>query len=169
MADRVGFEMMAPVVSSDRTRKSLLGAEPTTSLSSAHWTDAYSAEMTERVYEEVFRRARCVLASGRPVVIDASFRSKAHREAARQLAESVGVPFFFVECRVAEDVGRERLQRRDREPSVSDARVGLMDDFVASWEWVEELEPAEHLVLDTAGSLEANVALVRSSFPPPKR
>jgi aminoglycoside phosphotransferase family enzyme len=61
MADRVGFEVMAPVVSSDRTRKSLLGAEPKTSLTSAAWTDAYSSEMTEQVYEEVFRRARCVL------------------------------------------------------------------------------------------------------------
>lgn len=103
------------------------------------------------------------------MVIDASFRSRAQREAARQLAESVGVPFLFVECRVAEEVGRERLQRRDREPSVSDARVGLMDDFVASWESVEELESAEHLVLDTAGSLDANLESVRSSLPPPNR
>jgi hypothetical protein len=44
-----------------------------------------------------------------------------------------------------------------------------MDDFVASWESVEELESAEHLVLDTAGSLDANLESVRSSLPPPNR
>ena len=166
VADRAGTEMMAPVVSSDRTRKCLLGAEPTTSVSSEPWTNAYASEVTERVYQEVLRRARCVLESGRPVVIDASFRSRTHREAARRLAEAAGVPFLFVECRVAEEVCRERLLRRDRGPSVSDARLGLMDDFIASWEPVDELESAEHLVLDTSGSLEANVELVRSRFQP---
>ena len=162
IAERAGSEMMAPVVSSDRTRKSLLGAGPTTSVNSVPWTDAYYAEVTEQVYEEVFRRARSVLQSKRPVVIDASFRSLAHREGARRSARAAGVPFLFVERRAPSDVCRERLQRRDQEPSVSDARAALLDDFAASWESVEELEPAEHLVLDTTGSIEANVELVQS-------
>jgi aminoglycoside phosphotransferase family enzyme/predicted kinase len=162
VALRAGSEMMAPVVGSDRTRKWLLGADPTTSVGTAPWTDAYSTETTERVYDEVFRRARSVLQSNRPVVIDASFRSLAHREAARRLALEAGVPFLFVECRIPSEVSRERLLRRDREPSVSDARVALLDDFVASWEPVDELEPAEHLVLDTSGSIEENVESLQS-------
>ena len=118
--------------------------------------------MTARVYDEVFRRARSVLESKRPVVIDASFRSKAHREVVRQLAHGAGVPFLFVECQVASDVVRERLHQRDREPTVSDARAALLDDFVAAWESVDELEPSEHLSLDTSGSIETNVDLIWS-------
>ena len=162
IAARVGSEILAPVVDSDRTRKSLLGADPTTSVRSAPWTGAYSAEMTEQVYDEVFRRARSVLQSRRPVVIDASFRARAHREAARRLARDAGVPFLFIECRAPVDVCRERLFQRDQEPSVSDARTAILDDFVAHWEPVDELELSEHLSLDTSGSLEANVEAVRS-------
>ncbi len=175
VADLVGHELMAPVVSSDRTRKWLLGVEPTTPAnpdagstgdsagSPGPWTGAYSAEVTEAVYDEVFRRARAVLQSGRPVVIDASFRSLEHRKAARQLASEAGVPFLFVECQAPSDIIRERLRRRDREPSVSDARADFLDDFVASWEPVDELGPSEHLVLDTSGSIEENVEAIRSA------
>jgi hypothetical protein len=162
IAARVGSEVLAPVVGSDRTRKSLLGAGPTTSVSSAPWTDAYSADMTEQVYEEVLRRARSVLQSRRPVVIDASFRARAHREAVRRLARDAEVPFLFIECRAPVDVCRERLSQRDQEPSVSDARTAILDDFVAHWEPVDELELPEHLSLDTSGSLEVNVEAVRS-------
>ena len=162
IAARVGSEIRAPVVGSDRTRKSLLGADPTTSVRSALWTEAYSAEMTEQVYEEVFRRARSVLQSRRPVVIDASFRARAHREAVRRLARDAGVPFLFIECRAPVDTCRERLSQRDQEPSVSDARTAILDDFVAHWEPVDELELPGYLSLDTSGSLEANVEAVRS-------
>jgi hypothetical protein len=135
----------------------VLGAAPETSVKSAPWTDAYSQDTTERVYAEVFRRAGAVLQSKRPVVIDASFRSLAHREAARELAHAAGVPFLFVECRVSADVSRQRLEGRDQKPSVSDARASLLDDFIARWEPVEELEPAEHMVLDTSGSIEESI------------
>ena len=64
---------------------------------------------------------------------------------------------LFIECRVAEEVCRERLRRRDREPSVSDAREALLDEFLAAWEPVDELEPSEHLVLDTFGSIDESV------------
>lgn len=162
IAARVGSEALAPVVGSDRTRKSLLGVGSTTSVSSAPWTDAYSAEMTEQVYEEVFRCARSVLQSQRPVVIDASFRARAHREAVRGLARDEGVPFLFIECRAPVDVCRERLSQRDQEPSVSDARAAILEDFVARWEPVDELELSEHLSLETSASLEVNVEAVRS-------
>lgn len=157
IAGRAGLEMMAPVVSSDRTRKWLLGAEPLTAVNSAPWTEAYSQKTAERVYEEVLRRAGAVLQSKRPVVIDASFRSLAHREAARQLAHSAGVRFLFVECRAPVEVSRQRLEGRDQEPSVSDARASLLDEFIARWEPVDELEPSEHIVLDTSGPLEESI------------
>jgi len=171
IAERVGSLMMAPVVGSDRTRKWLLGVDPTesarsevSSSGSASWTGGYSDEMTERVYEEAFRRARLVLRSGRPVVIDASFRTSAYRDVARELARGEGVPFLFVECRASSDLIRERLALRDREPSVSDARAEFLDDFATAWEPVDELERFEHIVIDTSGSIEANMERVRSAF-----
>lgn len=161
IAARAGSEMMAPVVSSDRTRKWLLGAEPATPVNTTPWAEGYSEGMTERVYEEVFRRARAVLQSNRPVVIDASFRSLAHREVVRELAQAAGVRFLFVECRAPAEVSRRRLDGRDQIPSVSDARASLLDDFIAHWDPVDELEPSEHMVLETSGPIGESIETLR--------
>jgi hypothetical protein len=162
VADRLGAEMNAPVVSSDRTRKSLLGVEPTESMHGRPWEGAYESRSTENVYTELLRRAGAVVTSGRSVILDASFRSLRHREASRQMAQDLGARFLFIECRAPAEVCRERLDRRALEPGVSDARSDLFDDFAARWEPVEELTDSEHVVLDTSEPVEANLELLRS-------
>jgi predicted kinase len=159
VADRLGAEMSAPVVSSDRTRKSLLGVGPTESLRGPAWEEAYEPAMTEKVYAELFRRAGAVARSGRPVVLDASFRTRGHREISRQMARDLGARFFFVECRAPAEVCRERLGRRTSDVGASDAREDMFDDFVAKWEPVEELAESEHVILDTSEPIETNVEL----------
>ena len=149
VAEHVARVLSAPVVDADRTRKHLAGVAPTSHLAGGAWDGAYDLAVTARVYAEVLRRAGVVLSSGRPVVVDASFRSRGMRRLARDLARSRGVPCRFVECTVARDVGRARLARREVEQGVSDARLPLFDEFAARFEPFDELEAAEHLVLDT--------------------
>src|SRR5262249_31789082 len=81
-------EASAPIVDADRTRKSMLGVAATRKLHDPAWSGAYDPAFTEEVYAEVLRRAAVVLDSGRPVVIDASFRSVEMRRRARELAAS---------------------------------------------------------------------------------
>lgn len=161
LAGRLASEMSAPVVDTDTTRKRMLGARPAEHLREGAWQGAYAPEITDRVYEEALRRARVVLASGRPVVLDASFRSRKTREAARELARSMGVPFRFIECRADPDASRQRLVAREREGGVSDARVELFDSFAARFEPVAELASNEHLVVDTTGPVEQSLAVLR--------
>jgi hypothetical protein len=163
IAENLGLEMGAPVVENDRTRKFLLGVDKTRALLDPPWQGSYSEELTEEVYRELVRRGQAVLASGRAVVLDASFRSRAHRREARRLAETHGVPFLFVECRAPDALCRERLRSREEQPSVSDARAGLLDDFRSRWEPVLELGTAEHVVLDTSRPLEESLSAVRKS------
>ncbi|MFW6051689.1 MAG: AAA family ATPase [Myxococcota bacterium] len=164
VADRLSLVLGAPVICADRTRKELWGVRPTERVGSAAFEGAYSAEFTEKVYAELLRRAEVVVASGRPVLLDASFRSRAHRAAARALARAQGVPFRFVECRVAPVVAKERLRGRV-EGEVSDARLELFDDFVAAWEPVDELPGREHVAIDTARPLDDNLARLRERLP----
>jgi aminoglycoside phosphotransferase family enzyme/predicted kinase len=154
VATQIGQVMAAPVVDTDRTRKVLLGVDPTKPLPDAPW-----------VYNEVFRRADAVLGSGRPVVLDASFRSAAARQRARALAENRGIPFYFVECRAPADVCRDRLQHRAEEGGVSDGRLEIFDDFLERWEAVNELPRSEHLVVDTTRPLEQNLTVLRGIIP----
>jgi hypothetical protein len=131
----------------------MLGVAPTVRIDQGgSWRGAHDPAVTGCVYAEVLRRAGVVLASGRPVIVDASFRSRALRHAARKLATAYGVPFRFVECRTDDEVCRARLARREREPGVSDARLLIFETFRSSFEPVDELTADEHVVIDTGRS-----------------
>jgi predicted kinase len=106
-----------------------------------------------------------VLDSGRPVILDASFRSRALREGARSLARRHGVPFFFVECRVSREEMERRLEKRAQDPCVSDGRREILDAFIATWEPTEELASAEHVLLDTSRPVDAILDTLRRRLP----
>jgi uncharacterized protein len=155
LAGWIAGQLGAPVVEADRTRKSMLGVAPTTRVNDPAFSGAYDKRFSDEVYAELLRRAGVVLSSGRPVVLDASFRSRPMRLAAQALARAHGVPFFLVECRAPAHVCKARLARREsRGDSVSDGRAAIFDDFVKEWEPIRELSAEEHVIVDTAGDLE---------------
>jgi aminoglycoside phosphotransferase family enzyme/predicted kinase len=163
-AEALSRDLSAPIVEADRTRKAMLGLGPLSRIEADAWHGAYDPALTEGVYAEVFRRAGVVLASGRPVIVDASFRARTMREAARRVAVDHGVPFRFVECRASTEACVERLAKREHEPSVSDARASLFDDFRARFEPVDELPREEHLIVDTTGPGDAGLAALRAAL-----
>jgi hypothetical protein len=160
IADALSDRLSAPVIDADRTRKRLLGLAPTAHDTSGAFQGPYDQAMTDRVYAEMMLRASTVLESGRPVVLDASFRSEELRRAARDLAVEHGVPFLFVECRTEPEVCRERLRKRELETSVSDGRLEIFDAFRAKVEPANELAPTERLVVDTGRPLEQTLAVL---------
>ncbi len=109
--------------------------------------EAYSEEFTEKVQDELMRRARIVLASGRSVVLDTTFCAASLRMRARDLADDLSVPFRFFECRAPEAVLRERLRSRGR--GLSDAGEDLLPRFLRAWETEDGLDPCEKAVVDT--------------------
>ncbi len=165
IAAAVAAAMSAPVVDADRTRKHLVGVDAETPLRHPAWQGAYQPTATQAVYEEIFERARAVLASGRPVILDASFRARAHREATRQLARRHGAAFTFIECRAPRAVLLARLAAREQASGVSDGRREIFDEFVTRWEPVDELPAAEHVVLDSTRAVAECLALLRRRLP----
>jgi aminoglycoside phosphotransferase family enzyme/predicted kinase len=165
VSELIASMLGAPVISADRTRKLLVGVRPTQPLHDAAWSGAYSSEVTRQVYAELLGSASHVLASGRPVILDASFRSRDQRSAALSLAQQAGVRFFFVETRASDRVCRERIAKRSSESSVSDGRVDIYEDFVAQWQAVDELDPTQHVVLDSTRSLQENERTLREILP----
>jgi predicted kinase len=171
VADALASDLGCPVVDADRTRKHVVGPSGSTSSgarSGVHdpaWQGAYAPEATERTYAELLRRASVVLASGRSVVVDASFRAARWRSRARDAARTQGAGFAFVECRVPLDVCRDRLARRVDGPS--EAHPAIFDAFASSFEETSELAPEERIAVDTTGPLERVLADVRAraTFP----
>jgi hypothetical protein len=153
LAEALGRALGVPVVSSDRVRKALAGVRATERAPES----AYSAAFSARTFDEMFRRAAVVLDSGRGVVLDATFRERALRLRARDLARRHGRRFLFVETVCDEATLRERLRRREAGPSVSDAGEALLDRVRTEFEPVTELGGGEHVRVDTTGQPNATV------------
>ncbi len=161
LAERLGLELSAPIVDTDRVRKHLGGHGALERVDARPFEGIYSEETSQRVHDELSRRVLSVLRSGRPVVVDASFRTLEQRARIRTLAKDAKVPFYFIECRAPTAVCKSRLLERATGPSVSDARAGMFDAFAASFQAVTELTAAEHIVLDTTRALPLNMADLR--------
>lgn len=161
LADQLGLELAAPIVDTDRIRKHLAGHLPLDAVKAPAFAGVYSIDASERVHAELYRRARVVLGSGRPVIVEASFRTAAQRAKIRSLAQAHQVPFHFVECRAPAALRKARLLERARSASVSDGRLEIVDAFDRSYEPVTELSASEHIRLDTSQGLEANVDSLR--------
>lgn len=168
LARELGQRASMPVVESDRLRKQLLGVQPEHVLEGPA---AYGAAMTERVYGELAERAEHVLASGRSVVVDATFRSRAHRDAIAAIAERQGAAFLFVACEAPREVLAERLRAREATASISDARVELLDSFLAGYEPVGHDEGERSVRIATSGPFDAALreldaaVLARHTYP----
>lgn len=168
ISERLGEQLSLPVIDADRTRKYMLGLGPTVHAASAGaWQGGYDPKFSVRVYRELIQRADAVLASGRSVVLDASFRTKEARALARELARKHGARFHLFECVAPLDVCRARLATRDRATNVSDATPAVLDDFAARYEPITELSPGEHVRIDTSASVEDALARVRASVEVP--
>jgi predicted kinase len=166
VARAVARDISAPVVLSDHARDALLGLHRVEELSSSEWEHAFSPKLHEEVYNEVFRRSRLALQSGRPIVVDGCFGSRQLRTRIRGLALECGVPFLFVECHCPENVITERLRQRSELAGIEEKTwMEISDGFKDKWESVEELSEMEHLVVDTSKPLEDTIALLRKRLP----
>ncbi len=158
LGQRLAHELSAPVLQSDRLRKQLQGVAPAQRLDAQR---GYSADATEALYAELFARASTILSSGRSVIVDASFRSRAHRRALYELAAALSVPCLFLECTAPREVLEQRLRAREHKASVSDARIELLDSFLAHYEPLTEDELSHRAMrVDTTGTREATYGQV---------
>ena len=148
LAEGLSRALGFPVISSDPVRKHLAGLGTL----DRGGPDLYSPDMTERVYDEILRRASLVLESGRSAILDATFGRRRHRDDLRLAAKRAGVPLLFVETRCDVDTARTRLRKRAQEPSVSDAREDLLDRSLRDFEPARELPPAESMIVDTSAA-----------------
>ena len=117
-----------PVVASDVIRAAVEEAAPS-------GADRYSRTARDRVYEAMFQRASVVLASGRPVVLDATFARRAHREAALDLAARFDADCWWVEARCSRETALDRLARRQaRGADASEAGPAQLEGSVSEFE-----------------------------------
>lgn len=157
--------------SSDATRKRLAHLNPAQPEAAGFSQGVYSQDWTILTYQALLKEAKVALASGRSVLLDASFACRSHRQAATRLAARAGARAIFIECVCPPDVALQRLARRwstrvegraqaSAEASyASDGRPDLYAAQQAQWEtFSSELEPGlTHSQVETAGALAVSV------------
>jgi len=96
--------------------------------------------------------AGVILASGRDVACDASFRSRDWRRRAVELARRHDAEPLILHLRCGEDELRRRLRRRRiTRGDPSDADESLLEDFIAGYDTPRDDEGAVRTTLDTDG------------------
>jgi len=133
VAKRIAEETKSTHLNTDIIRKDIL-ADP-----------KYTEEEKEMIYNLLFNMAEKLLSAGSKVVIDGTFYRKELRDKVRSIAEKTKKKFRMVEVTCAEDILKERIEKRKKNESFSDA------DFDIYLKIKEQFEPIKekHTVLMT--------------------
>jgi len=138
-------------IASDRVRKHLAGLGPTERGDARPESGIYTREQTEAVYAGLLERAEPVLASGRPVVLDATYSTAAQRGAVRERAAALGVPAILLDVRCPEEITLSRIEARMEDPErISDAGPEVYQSRKQAYEPPSEWPPERRIEVDTS-------------------
>lgn len=161
LARALAVELGLEILSSDIVRKELANIPLTRHSQENYGEGLYSRARSEATYSELGARAGRVLASGRGVIVDATCKRRAEREELRRLAREGGVPLFQLLVRAPEELIRQRLNQRNSQEGVSDARWEIYLRQKEEFEPLLESE-GEWLTVDSSAALpEALNAILR--------
>jgi uncharacterized protein len=161
LAQALAKALRVPNFNSDSIRKALAGDTGPVSFQEGN----YAKHVTERTYNQILRKARLSIEQGQSVVLDATYGSRRHRDAIRQMAHQSGARVVFVECTCREHLILERLRQRESEPApTSDARIEHFEPLKARHAPIEEIGPTEHIRIDTEKPPKSNVCIILGYF-----
>ncbi len=134
VAEAIAKKAKAAVLSTDILRKEMMN-DP-----------SYSATEKTMVYGMLFSMAEMMLKT-RNVVLDGTFYRKDLRDRAREIAAAAKSGFRMVEVVCDERLIRERLEKRKKTHSASDADFAVYAKLKKAFEPIRE----KHAVIDTGG------------------
>jgi predicted kinase len=147
IAPAIGRAPGAVVLRSDATRKRLAGVGLYEKLPS----DAYTKEMSDRVYARLLLDAERALLDGHSVILDAVNAHSDERDQANNLAHKLEVPFTGLWLDVPLSVRQDRIGGRKRDVSDATAEVAKAQDSY-------DLGPMDWHILDAGQDLETVTA-----------
>jgi len=99
-------------IASDIERKRLAGLTALQRTGSALAGGIYGSDATRQTYALLLSHAELLLQAGFTVVLDATYLKATHRQACRDLAARLNIPFQILDCQAPEAVLRERIAQR---------------------------------------------------------
>lgn len=135
-------------IASDRLRKALAGLSATARTAAKPDQGIYRTDRTDRVYRGLLERAEPVIEGGRTAILDASFSTRALRDAARAWAADRGIPIRLIEVCCDPIVAENRLRERERvDLDPSDAGPDFLPISRTRFEAPDEWPDSDHQVI----------------------
>jgi aminoglycoside phosphotransferase family enzyme len=156
LAPLIGAAPGARTLNSDRLRKKLHDAEPTSRLPQ----EAYSSEVSARVYANMMSEAGRVARAGWPVIVDAVFDRPDSRAEIEGIAREAGAPFFgfWLDVDLAARLARVETRRDDPSDATREVLLAQMKGETGAIGWRR---------IDAGRGLEAVVAEIANSVTTP--
>ena len=134
------------VINSDAVRKKLAGLDVFDKANSKAGKGIYTPEMTEKVYATMKQKALVIALAGMPVILDGTFYSKEVRRNFYQFfkEKEIDVQFVYTQCPEEELI--RRIERREKDTSISDADVEIFMQLKDRFEKPEDDVPELYIV-----------------------
>lgn len=142
-------------IRTDVERKRSFGARALQHDTAAGEKRLYSADANRQTYDLVRQLAAAVTGAGFVTIVDGTFLQRAQRDAFRDLAAGLHVPFVVLAFTATEATLRRRIALRSRRGTdASDADVAVLEQQLRTREVVAEDEAAFTVGIDTEVPLE---------------
>lgn len=132
-SEQIAADVGALRIRSDSERKRLLNLMADEQVGSQQAEDVYSRQSTNQIYEHLRSVSGEIIKAGFPVIVDATFLKSEHRDAFRQLADSLKVPFGILHFDAElHELRRRLILRKEEARDPSDADTSVLDLQIAS-------------------------------------
>lgn len=123
LARAMGERMDAQVISSDDVRREMQAGGDLAGVSGVYNAGLYSADKVDAVYATMLHRARLLLAEGRSVILDGTWRDLRHRAKAREVARQERSPTVELVCTAPIEEAMRRIENRSGSTSDATPRI----------------------------------------------
>lgn len=139
-------------IRSDVERKRLFEINIDTNASTSPGAGIYSVNASQMTYKRLCELASDVISAGYNVVVDAAFLNQTAREDLYQLANSLGASYIVMHTFASEKTLRQRII--DRKNDVSDANLDILNDQLANYQPLDEIELRNTIAINTEDNLD---------------
>jgi predicted kinase len=151
LAARLGAE----IIRTDLLRKELFNIKPTERRYEDFGRGIYSDDTSRIIYDKAYDLAAQKIKLGKAVIIDASFKRRAERQKAMEMARGLSVSFYILECICSDEITRERLEKRIQEnDNASDGRWELFQEQKNDFDAINEVPADCKFLINTSADPE---------------
>ena len=150
-AKRIASRLGACVMQMDVLRKEILNIAPGERRREPFGNGIYADDISKLTYEKALEAAVALLKEGKSVIIDGSYKKRAERIKASEIAKKMNADFFIIECICPEDIIKERLDSRMAdEKEASDGRWEIFQAQKNTFDAITEISDRSHVVIDAS-------------------